>query len=121
MKHHVYGTSRRSWIILVLALVILSLTITPTFAQTASGDNVRATANAAPASCVQQSTSAALGREGGLMALRGPAEQAAPVASITQGDAYTLQSFRTPSGGIYVVYTRTDCLGREGGLLSPGN
>lgn len=121
MKHNVHGTPRRGWIALVLALVMLSLAITPTFAQSSAGDNVRSTANAAPASCVQHSTSTAPGRDGGLMALRGPAEHAAPVARIVQGDAYTLQPVRTPSGGVYVVYTRTDCLGREGGLLSPGN
>ena len=121
MKHTVHGTPRRGWIALVLALVMLSLAITLAFAQTSAGDNVRATANAALASCVQHSTSAALGRDGGLMALRGPAEHAAPVAGIVQGDAYTLQSVGTPSGGVYVVYTRTDCLGREDGLLSPGN
>jgi hypothetical protein len=121
MKHNVHGTPRRGWIVLVLALVMLSLAITPTFAQSSAGDNVRSAANAAPASCVQHSTSTALGRDGGLMALRGPAEHAASVARIVQGDPYTLQPVRTPSGGVNVVYTRTDCLGREGGLLSPGN
>lgn len=121
MKYTVHGTSRRGWIALVLALVMLSLAITPTFAQSSASDNVRSTANAAPAPCVQHSTSTALGRDGGLTALRGPAEHAAPVVSIVQGDAYALQSVRTPSGGVYVVYTRTDCLGREDGLLSPGN
>lgn len=121
MKHNVHGTPRRGWIALVLVLVMLSLAITPTFAQSSAGDKIRSTANAAPDSCVQHTTSAALGRDGGLMALRGPAEHAAPVARIVQGDAYTLQPVRTPSGGVYVVYNRTDCLGREGGLLSPGN
>lgn len=121
MKHHVHGATRRGWIALVLVLFMLSLAITPTFARTSAGDSVRSTANAAPASCVQHSTSAALGREGGLMALRGPVEQVAPVARIVQSDAYALHLVRNAPGGDYVVYTRTDCLGREGGLLSPGN
>lgn len=121
MKHYVKQTRKHAEIVLALALVVLATAVALPSAQPVAAANASSTAAAAALSCAPHVTRGALGREGGLTALRGPADQAAPVTRIVQGDSYALYSARMAPGGVSVVYTRTGCLGQEGGLLSPGN
>ena len=122
----------KSVFLMLLVVLLMAVTTGPALANTAEADvevspalyqgGVRGEAMdihlAMGRPCVCKRTGF-LGREGGVLALLGVGQQAqvAPKAVGAAGDTYTLQPVHSQSGS-WVVYTRTNVMGRDGGVLA---
>ncbi len=94
--------------VLVAVALLLTLVVAP----------AAASQSATQVTCVPYRTSGAVGREGGMLALRSADGSAAPVQAIISSQATSLRTMRNGGSPTHVSYVRTDCQGRESGLLS---
>lgn len=99
----------RSWVYVTAVICMLILAGTP--ASASAGSSI-----GRQASCASQTTVGALGREGGMLSLRGHDESAQAVAAILHAKGSKIRLM--PEG--YVAYIGTECLGVDGGLMGVG-
>lgn len=105
--------NHRKVISLLLAVILLSLATGPALANLTS-DETGQNDNLVP--CANYKDFGFLGREGGLLSLLEAGRDRDPIlVTIVTGAAYSLRAVQNGSAS-YVIYVRTDCLGREGGL-----
>lgn len=99
----------RSWVYVTAAICLLVLAGTP--ASASAGSRVMR-----QAPCASRAAVGALGREGGLLSLRGHDGSARAVAAIVHAKGSKIQLM--PEG--YVAYVGSQCLGVDGGLMGVG-
>ena len=107
--------NHRRVISLLLAVILLSLATGPALANLASDETGQ---NDNLTFCANYKNFGVLGREGGLLSLLEVGRDRDPfLATVVTGEAYSLRAVQNGSAS-YVIYVRTDCLGRVGELLS---
>lgn len=106
-------SNARSWLFLAAVACLLVVAGSPAAVSAGSGD-VR------QAPCASRTVSGVLGREGGLLSLRGYDESAKAVAAIVGAKGYTIRLMHTAGQGGYVAYMGSECLGIDGGLMAKG-
>jgi hypothetical protein len=111
-------SSRSSFALIIMATALIAALFAGPVSASTEPASARSTTQA---TCIQHSETGALGREGGLLALRSVDGSAEPVKAILASSAVTLHTTRNGGSSTHVSYVRTDCLGREGGLLDGQN